>query len=72
MRETLLRRPGILPGTGEGDALGLNFERAGAMLEFSSEILSILDAGVFALISGVSMVLAPIHNWTAEPRAPLH
>jgi PAS domain S-box-containing protein len=45
MRETLLRRPGILPGTGEGDALGLNFERAGAMLEFSSEILSILDAG---------------------------
>ncbi|MGO9094231.1 MAG: two-component system sensor histidine kinase NtrB [Bryobacteraceae bacterium] len=44
MRETLLRWPGRMPGTLEGGALKLNLERADAMLEFSSEILSILDA----------------------------
>jgi PAS domain S-box-containing protein len=44
MTETLLRWPGRMGGTLDGGALGLNLERAGAMLEFSSEILWILDA----------------------------
>jgi PAS domain S-box-containing protein len=44
MTDTLLAWPGRMPGAGEGGALGLNLEAAGAMLESSSEILSILDA----------------------------